>query len=275
MKRIAVIPNLIIDKSNKFTKDITKILKESGITPVLDNSLKEYGFFGEYQDIEKCLDIDMAVIVGGDGTFLSQSNRYINTSVPVLGINYGHIGFLTELEKGDICNLKKILSGDFEIDKRHIIKATHEENEYFSINEVCIHRGSSPRILDTQIIINGVLMNKFRSDGIIVSTSSGSTAYSLSAGGPIINPLLDAFVITPVCPHNLNVRSIVVPSSDIIEIRLSNTENFAFSTDGKLIAELRGDQTVRVTKGGYLNTVRCDKNSFYNKLKNKIFEKEV
>lgn len=275
MKKIAVIPNLSIDKSNKFTMSITEILRDNGITPVLDNSLKQYGFLGEYGDIDNIFDIDMAVILGGDGTFLSQSNRYINTSIPVLGINYGHIGFLTELEKDDIDKFKKILTGNYKVDKRHIIKATHEKNEYFSINEVCIHRGNSPKILDTEIIINGVLMNKFRSDGIIVSTSSGSTAYSLSAGGPIINPLLDALVITQVCPHNLNLRSIVVPGNDIIKIRLTNTENFAFSTDGKHIAELDGNQTIKVTKGGYLNTVRCDENSFYNKLKSKIFEKEV
>lgn len=275
MKKIVIIPNLSRDKGGEGTKTVIKCLKSKKIIPVIDNSLKDYGFDCEYVNTDTYLDMEMVIIIGGDGTILSSSNRYINTGIPVLGINHGNVGYLTELEKDDIAGLEQILDGNYIIDKRPVIKVEHAGNIYYSINEATIHRGNSPKMLDTEIIIDGVSMNKYRADGLIVATSSGSTAYSLSAGGPIINPLVNAFVITPVCPHNLHIRSMVVPTDDIICIKLNNTESSAFSIDGNLIAELKGNHEITLTKGGSLNTVRRNENSFYNKIKRKIFEKEI
>lgn len=275
MKKIVIIPNLSRDKGGEGTKTVIKCLKSKKIIPVIDNSLKDYGFDCEYANTDTYLDMDIVIIIGGDGTILSSSNRYINTGIPVLGINHGNVGYLTELEKDDIAGLEQILDGNYIIDKRPVIKVEHAGNIYYSINEATIHRGNSPKMLDTEIIIDGVSMNKYRADGLIVATSSGSTAYSLSAGGPIINPLVNAFVITPVCPHNLHIRSMVVPTDDIICIKLNNTESSAFSIDGNLIAELKGNHEITLTKGGSLNTVRRNENSFYNKIKRKIFEKEI
>lgn len=275
MKRIAVIPNILRDKNFENTKIIIEYLKSKNIEVVADNALTEYNLDVTYENLETFMDIDMAIITGGDGTILSSSKKYINTDIPILGINHGNVGFLTELEKNDMVGLAEIIDGNFSIEKRPIIEVEHDNNKYYSINEAAVHRGISPKMLDIDIIIEDVSMNQFKADGIIVATSSGSTAYSLSAGGPIIDPLVNAFVVTPVCPNNINIRSVVVSNQSEIKIKLKDSELCTFSVDGNLISEIKGNSEIIIKKGGYLNTVRRSKNSFYKKLKRKIFEKEI
>ncbi len=275
MKKIAVIPNILRDENFDGTKKIIKYLKSKGIYVIADNILMEYNLDVEYKDLETYKNIDMAIIIGGDGTVLSSSKKYINTDIPILGINHGNVGFLTELEKGDTEGFTAIIDGNYSVEKRPIIEVEHLGRKYYSINEASIHRGNSPKMLDIDIIIENVSMNKFKADGLIVATSSGSTAYSLAAGGPIIDPSLNAFVVTPVCPHNINIRSVVVSNEAEIKIEIKDSELCTFSVDGNLIEEINGNSEIIIKKGGYLNTVRQSKNSFYKKLKRKIFEKEI
>ena len=250
MDKIAVIPNIMRDTDLSGTKAIIKYLKSQDITVVADKQLAAYNLDAEYVDIETYRDIDMAIIIGGDGTILSSSKKYINTDIPILGINHGNIGFLTELEKNDMEGLADIINGNYSLEKRPLIEVEHLGNKYYSINEASIHRGNSPKMLDINIIIEDISMNQFRADGIIVATSSGSTAYSLSAGGPIIDPLVNAFVITPVCPHNINIRSVVVSNEAEIKIKLNDSEMCTFSVDGILISEITGNQEITIKKGG-------------------------
>ncbi len=275
MKKIAVIPNILRDENFEGTKKIIEYLKSKGIYVIADNILREYNLDVEYKDLETYKDIDMAIIIGGDGTILASSKKYINTDIPILGINHGNVGFLTELEKGDTEGFAAIIDGNYSVEKRPIIEVEHLGRKYYSINEASIHRGNSPKMLDIDIIIENVSMNKFKADGLIVATSSGSTAYSLAAGGPIIDPSLNAFVVTPVCPHNINIRSVVVSNEAEIKIEIKDSELCTFSVDGNLIEEINGNSEIIIKKGGYLNTVRQSKNSFYKKLKRKIFEKEI
>ncbi len=275
MKKVAILPNIMRDENLEGTKDIIKYLKSKNISVYVDISLEEYKLDAEYTELETCRDIDMAIIIGGDGTMLSSSKKYINTDIAILGINHGDIGFLTELEKNDMIGLEDIIEGNYSLEKRPIIEVEHLGKKYYSINEVAIHRGISPKMLDVNIIIEDISMNKFKADGIIVATSSGSTAYSLSAGGPIIDPSVNAFVVTPVCPHNINIRSVVVSNEAEIKIKLKDSELCTFSVDGNLIDEIKGNSEIFIKKGGYVNTVRRSKNSFYKKLKRKIFEKEI
>lgn len=275
MKNVAIIPNLLRDTDGTGTKTIIKYLNSKDIKIFMDSRLAKHKFDAEYVEIDKYKDIDMAIIIGGDGTILSESKKYINTDIPILGINHGNVGFLTELEKDDMQGLEDIINGNFTLEKRPIIKVEHLGNTYYSINEASIHRGSSPKMLDINIIIENVPMNEFRADGLIVATSSGSTAYSLSAGGPIIDPLVNAFVVTPVCPHNVYIKSVVVSSETEIKIVLKDSEQCTFSIDGNLIAQIQGNHEITIKKGGYINTIRRSENSFYKKLKRKIFEKEI
>ena len=275
MKKILIIPNMQRDKDGFGTRKVISLLKSKNYLPIMDNSLKKNNFDAEYTDITKCPDIKMAIIIGGDGTILANSNRFINTDVPIIGINHGHVGFLTELEKDDIKYLEQILDENYIIDERPVLSIEYNREKYFSINEATIHRGNSAKMLNIEIIIDNITMNSFRADGLIVSTSSGSTAYSLSAGGPIIDPMVNAFVITPICPHNLYIRSVVVPAEREIIVKLKNTESGVFSVDGNMISQLDGNQEITITKGGFLKMIKLDKNSFYNKVKKKFFEKDV
>lgn len=276
MKKIAVIPNPDRVANENVTNEVLKCLHSRCIMPVMDISLSNSGFNAEFHDLNELKCIDMAIIMGGDGTFLRNARRYINTNVPILGINHGNMGFLTELEKNDTVGLCEVLDGIYAIDHRPVIKVEHLGKTYQSINEIAVYRGISPKMIDIEIIIDGVLMNKFRADGIIISTPSGSTAYSMSAGGPIVNPSVEAFIITPICPHDLYLRSIVVPTDSDICIKLANIETkIAFTIDGNLISEIADSQIIRISKGGYINTVRRDVKSFYNKLKKKFFEKDM
>ncbi len=274
MKKIAIIPNILRDKDYNGTKEIIQLIKQKNIMVVADKSLEKHNLDVDYVDIGTYTDIDMVVIIGGDGTILSYGKNYINTDIPILGINYGHTGFLTELEKGDLKGLESIISGNYSVEKRPIIEVEHLGRKYYTINEVAIHRGISPKMLDIDIIIDKVTMNQYKADGIIVATSSGSTAYSLSSGGPIIDPSLNAFVVTPVCPRNGNIRSVVVLNDAEIMIKLNDSDMHTFSVDGNLIAEIKGDDEIVIRKGGYFNTVIRSENSFYKKLKTKIFEKD-
>ncbi len=277
MKKAVVITNLERDKDAKGAKKVAKILAKHGVTPIMSKDMQQYKIKAEFVDIATEKDVDLAVIIGGDGTFLSHSKQYINTDTPVLGINYGNIGFLTELEQHDEeSGLLKVLEGKYILEKLPIIKVTHHEDVSLCINEVTVYRAFSPKMIDTEIIIEGVSMNKFRADGLIISTSSGSTAYSMSAGGPIVNPSVKAFIITPICPHNLHLRSIVVPMDANIEVKINNADSkCALSVDGNMVSELEGAHTIKIEHGGYLNTIRQDEKSFYNKLKKKFFEKEI
>ncbi|MBR0278019.1 MAG: NAD(+)/NADH kinase [Clostridia bacterium] len=275
MKKILIIPNMQRDKDGFGTRKVISLLKSKNYLPIMDNSLKKNNFDAEYTDITKCPDIKMAIIIGGDGTILANSKRFINTDVPIIGINHGHVGFLTELEKDDIKYLEQILDENYIIDERPVLSIEYNREKYFSINEATIHRGNSAKMLNIEIIIDNITMNSFRADGLIVSTSSGSTAYSLSAGGPIIDPMVNAFVITPICPHNLYIRSVVVPAEREIIVKLKNTESGVFSVDGNMISQLDGNQEITITKGGFLKMIKLDKNSFYNKVKKKFFEKDV
>lgn len=275
MKNVIIIPNMLRDTDGTGTKSIIEFLKSRNINVYIDKSLEAHNFDAIYSDINTITDIDMVIIMGGDGTILSESKNYINTEIPILGINYGNVGFLTELEKNDMKGLEDIINGNYSLEKRPIIKVNHRGQTYYSINEVAIHRGSSPKMLDIDIIIENVPMNEFRADGLIVATSSGSTAYSLSAGGPIIDPLVNAFVVTPVCPQNVYIKSVVVSADTEIKVKLKDSEQCTFSIDGNLIDQIKGNHEIVIKKGGYINTVKRTENSFYKKLRKKIFEKEI
>ncbi|QCU89966.1 NAD(+) kinase [Thiomicrorhabdus sediminis] len=169
--------------------------------------------------------IDLAVVVGGDGTFLDVARSIVDSETPILGINLGRLGFLADISpKEMLTTLDDILAGNYECEERNLIhvKISKDENELFNefaFNDVVIHKTDSPRMIEFETFVDGRFLNSQRSDGMIINTPTGSTAYALSAGGPILDPRLDVMSLVSINPHTMSTRPYVVPGNSVVEVR--------------------------------------------------------
>ncbi|MEW6001763.1 MAG: NAD(+)/NADH kinase [Nitrospirota bacterium] len=202
--------------------------------------------------------VDVIIVLGGDGTMLSVCRLVGDKGVPILGVNIGGLGFITEVQKDKLYEpLEKMLSGGYPIEERLMLKAhvyRHGEciAEYTVFNDVVVNKGALARIIDLDTYINRTYVTTFRADGLIISTPTGSTAYSLSAGGPILYPTLNNVVITPICPFMLTNRSIVVPDEVQIEVILKSESKRVYLTlDGQVGFSLRQNDMVQVEKAPF------------------------
>ncbi len=244
-----------------------------GLLDVLEKGGCEVDFLSE--DEAPAADVDMLLCVGGDGTFLSSAVLAARADVPVMGINLGRLGFLSENRPSEVA--QAILSGNYTVENRIMLKtdihpADAEVEEWpYALNEFTVHR-SGAAMLGIQVTVDGVVLPTYWSDGLIVSTSSGSTAYSLSAGGPIVLPESKVLIITPIAPHNLNVRPLVVPDSSVITLKMnSRDEKVTFTADNRT-ASISSDAeiTIRVAQFS-LKRVRLNESSFIDALTEKLF----
>ena len=204
---------------------------------------------------EQC---DLVIVVGGDGTFLNAARSMNEYHVPLLGINLGRLGFLTDIHSEKIKGrLNAILDGEYVEEERFLLHGFFEyENGGGDItssdafNDIIVHKGHVARMIELDLYINGRYVNTQRADGLIVSTPTGSTAYALSSGGPILHPSLDAIVLVPICPHTMSQRPIVIDSDSDIEIRISdkNHGDALVTCDGQLNVNLGIGDSVRITK---------------------------
>ena len=221
--------------------------------------------------------IDMLLSIGGDGTFLSASKCVGGSVVPILGINLGRLGFLSEYSPEEAC--EALLSGKYELEERRLVKTSVEGTILddakgfwpYSLNEVCVHR-TGAAILGIEVSIDGARLPVYWADGLLVATSSGSTAYSLSAGGPICSPDSRVLIVAPVAPHNLNVRPLVVPDSARISISLRSRDSAVqLSMDNRELL-IAPDATLEVEVAQFsLNRVRLGRSNFFKALTTKLF----
>lgn len=176
----------------------------------------------ERDSLAEC--IDLAVVVGGDGTFLDVSRAIVDQNIPILGINLGRLGFLTDISPKEMLHtLDDVMADNFESEKRNLIRVVIEKDgvvefDELALNDVVIHKTDSPRMIEFETFVDGRFLNSQRSDGMIVSTPTGSTAYALSAGGPILDPRLDVLSLVSINPHTMSTRPYVVPGDSIVEI---------------------------------------------------------
>lgn len=173
---------------------------------------------------------EMLIVLGGDGTILSALDVAVLNDLPILGVNLGRLGFLSEVEMADVeADLNKVLEGEYSIDERMLMCVEgYDSGDMFALNEIVIDRATPEvRILSLEYEANGTTVNRISGDGLIIASATGSTAYSLSAGGPIVSPGLNCFVLTPICPHMLNVRPVVLSASDRITVRITDDRNGA------------------------------------------------
>lgn len=221
---------------------------------------------------------DLVVVLGGDGTMISAARLIGDAECLVLGINYGSLGYLTDFRIEEMyAALEAIFAGNYEIDRRVMLTAEHwRADEMLAkgrvLNDVVINKAALARIIEIEVNLNGLFVNSFRSDGLIVATPTGSTAYNLSAGGPIIFPSMNAIVITPICPFTLTNRPIVVPDEATIELKLENENEGVFLTlDGQTGYEMRtGDRALIRKSGTTLNLVQPPNRNYFDVLRNKL-----
>lgn len=220
---------------------------------------------------------DLVVVLGGDGTLLT-AGRTVCPGVPILGVNLGRLGFLTEIARAELYpSLVEILAGRFAVEERSLLEITvvraDEDLAFYRVfNDAVIAKSALSRIIELTLKADGGLVTRYRSDGLIISTPTGSTAYNLSAGGPIVNPLLPAVLLTPICPHTFSLRPIVVPDQSRIEVTLETQEAEVYLTlDGQEGTKLRYLDTVRLMRAAKgVHLVRLSGRTFYDNLRGKL-----
>lgn len=281
MKKIGIIPNTLKDIDYEMTKQFIQWIDEKQCIPLISEQvafameLKEYG-----TDLNRIYsEADFLIVLGGDGTLLSVARNAALHNTPILGINLGTLGFLTDVEKAESkAAFEKVIAGDYTLEKRMMLHANiltqitaHET--LLGLNDICITRGAFLRIIKMEVYINNEFVDVFSADGIIISTPTGSTAYNLSAGGPILTPNAEMMVITPVCPHSLYSRSFVVSGNDIIKIKLGeiNNNDIILSMDGQMANILKSNDIISIKKSKYYTTIiKTNGLGFYKVLRQKI-----
>ena len=222
--------------------------------------------------------VDVVVVLGGDGTFLGVSRLVHNYNIPIVGINLGALGFLAEFTPAEVYQImEKVLAGDYEVEEREMISATIYKNgtrvdDYVVLNDLVINNGPVSRIVDLAIYIDDLRVTTLKADGIILSTPTGSTAYSLSAGGPILYPTLPVILITPICPHLLTNRPLVVPSESKITIKvLTDTQNTYLTADGQIGTVINiGDEVILRKSDSVVKLVKSPFRNYFSILKDKL-----
>jgi NAD+ kinase len=218
--------------------------------------------------------IDFMISMGGDGTILHIIHKYPHIDAPILGVNTGHLGFMADVPISDLYpSLQELISGSYKIDKRLMLQGeTLQKETCFAINEIVVHRARNPSLIEIAIHIDGIYLNTFEADGVIISTPNGSTAYSLAAGGPILSPDLEALVITPISAHTISNRPIVLTANQEIQIQyLSDYDPVEVQADGIESFCLKTGEVFKISRSGKtFNTVRLFRRDYFSTLRTKL-----
>ncbi len=284
MDTFIIIPNVNKDDNLEVTQLLIHWLEVNQYKIILPNHVaqslnKPYG--ADLNSVYK--EADCAIILGGDGTIIHSARELAEYSIPILGINLGHLGFLAEVEKGDaVHTLKQVVKGHYSMQKRMMLDAhlcCDESTKKIghALNDIVITRSRSlSRILRFKIYVNHTLVNAYSADGVIISTPTGSTAYNLSAGGPLLNPKDEMIIITPICPHSLYSRSIVLSKEDIVKIVIAQDErlidqDIMLTIDGQEGRVLKENEEVLITKSKYYTSlITTGQNNYYELLRKKL-----
>jgi NAD+ kinase len=255
MKKIGIICKTGITEPTEILKPLLPWLRKRGYETFVDlEAAAILGIDGVVRSQIPLLS-DVIIVLGGDGTMLSVCRLVGDRQIPIIGINMGSLGFITEVSVEKIYEaLERMLAGECPMEERlmltaHIYRQDESIGEYTVLNDVVVNKGVLARIIDLDIFIDGIFVTAIRADGLIISTPTGSTAYSLSAGGPVLYPTLNCVVITPICPHTLTQRPIVLPDTSAIKIILkSPREDVYLTLDGQVGFYLRPNDVIEVKK---------------------------
>lgn len=280
LKNIAVIPNDLRDIDLAETKKIIDILRgykanifaEKKFASKLGGGIS----FGTTEQILRR--VDAAVVLGGDGTILGVAPQAAVFGVPIVGINLGNLGFLSQAEKGDYSIFEHLFNDDYSVTScmmldAVIVKQGVEEERFLALNEIVAAAGGASKMINVTAAVNGTNIGSYSADGLIVATAVGSTAYSLSAGGAVLHPDLDAMIITPICPHTLKARSMVVPGNDEIWISPAKPyrSEMTVLVDGETRGILENDEFIKITKSKYrTRLIKPTGRNFFDVLREKL-----
>lgn len=278
-KKIGFVTNIEKDPTLQETKKMVDfVLKKGCEVYVSENFSDVHPDVIATSSSEMYKSVDFVVVIGGDGTILRVARSAAIFDTPILGINFGTLGYLADVEKiNAIDAIEKVLNGDFTIENRMMLEpyvergcVSHEIN--LALNEVCITNSVCSRMIKLSVEVNGEYFDTFRADGIIVSTPTGSTAYNLSAGGPILSPHTELMTITHICPHTLYARPFVIDGNDVVRIRVqSNYNNVQMSCDGQSTVQMKNDDVIIVKKSRYVTRIIKTTNmNFYDILRRKM-----
>lgn len=282
---VAIYGKKINKQSLAHFSEVLAILKDFGWNPVIEKELKKHlvskiglstmtDEFSSHNDFHH--GIDLTLSMGGDGTFIKSVGFIRNSGVPIVGINTGRLGFLANISKDQIAQTMDLIKRkQFEFQKRSLLRIHTEENLFgddnFALNEVTFHKKDTASMITVHASLDDKYLNSYWADGLIVATPTGSTAYSLSCGGPIITPGCQVHILTPIAPHNLNVRPMVVPDHMPIKLSLEGRERkYLISLDGNS-KNIRQGEEVIITKAEFMiNVIKFEDNNFLDTIRNKM-----
>ncbi|MBK5282083.1 MAG: NAD(+)/NADH kinase [Nitrospiraceae bacterium] len=278
-KSIGILTKPKFPEVKRTLQDVVSWLRARSIDVILDTtSAILLGEQGGYQKIQLASKADVLLVLGGDGTMLNAARLAGERSIPILGVNMGGLGFLTEVRLDNLYpSLERVFANDFVLDERLMLRThIHRHGETVAqgvvLNDVVISKGTLARMIELKVAIQGRFVTNLRGDGLIVSSPTGSTAYSLSAGGPIIDPAVQSLILTPICPHTLTHRPLIVPGIAEIDVTLTSKDDGAMATlDGQVgVSIMQGDTVVIRTSEHRTRLIRFPESNYYNVLREKL-----
>lgn len=280
MSRVAICCKPQKDELGRILPELVEWLRQRGYEPVLDRESGQYTNSAEVVDRAQLplFAPELIIVLGGDGTLLSVGRIFAATGTPILSVNLGFLGFLTEVRLGDLyATLESWCHDCHSLDARAMLhselwRGGQRHSAYEAVNDIVVTKGDIARMGDFTVELDGRKVANFRADGVIVSTPTGSTAYSLAANGPILTPDVDAMVITPICPHLLTLRPLVVRGDACVKVRADAIPHIALLTvDGQRAVELREGDEIQCQRSKYtVNLVRLAEGGFFDALRNKL-----
>jgi NAD+ kinase len=278
-KSVGILTKPKFPEAKSTLQDVVSWLRARSIDVVLDTtSAILLGEQGAYQEVSLARKADVLLVLGGDGTMLNAARLAGERGIPILGVNMGGLGFLTEVRLESLYpSLERVFANDFVLDERLMLRThIHRPGETIAqgavLNDVVINKGTLARMIELRIAIQGRFVTNMRGDGLIISSPTGSTAYSLSAGGPIIDPAVQSLILTPICPHTLTHRPLIIPGNTEIEVTLTSRDDGAIATlDGQVgVAIAQGDTVVIQTSEQRTRLIRFPESNYYDVLREKL-----
>lgn len=278
MKTIAIFSNSSKPLAKEYAEYSSQKLKDLGAEVIAKDEFceelsKDYSFIESCDENDLKKKADMVLTFGGDGTILSAAKLFLKTGVPIMGVNVGKLGFLAEYhsDKLDEC-LTDLIDGNFRVVERAVLEAKFKEKTFYALNDFVIEKSATSRMITVTAYTNGNHVADYKADGLIVTTPTGSTAYSLSCGGPIITPGTPVFCLTPISPHTLNLRPLIIPDSSEIRLKVySRTGSAQFVVDGREIIPFENKEEVILSKSEEkIKLIKPLNTSYYDLLRDKL-----